>query len=281
LIAPIADQLPTDPEQPVIFIPQGPFFQVPFAALQDPNGRSLIEQHTILSAPSIQALSVIAQPQPEPETTEANRVLIVGNPAISSVVLGVGQEPQSLPALPGAEQEAQQIAALFEAQPLLGQAATKAVVMQRMRRSRVIHLATHGFLDDIKGVGVPGAIALTPTPNPPDNGLLTADEIVTQKIPAELVVLSACDSGQGRITGDGVIGLSRALLYAGTPTVVVSLWKVPDAPTAALMQAFYQQWLAHPELGKARALRQAILQTKQQYPDTLSWAAFTLIGVAK
>ncbi|XGV95305.1 MAG: tetratricopeptide repeat protein [Leptolyngbya sp. BL-A-14] len=281
LIAPIAAQLPKDPEQPVIFIPQGPFFQVPFAALQDPQGRSLIEQHTLLSAPSIQALALISQQQTRKKAPGVRSALIIGNPAITSVVLVPGKEPQPLPDLPGSRQEAQQIATLFKTQPILGKDANKAAVMGRMGQANVIHLATHGFLDDVKGVGVPGAIALSPTINPPDNGLLTADEILTQKLTADLVVLSACDTGRGTITGDGVIGLSRALLYAGAPDVVVSLWKVPDAPTAALMQEFYRQWLRNPEQGKARALRQAMLNTRKTYPAPLSWAAFTLIGVAK
>jgi CHAT domain-containing protein len=79
-----------------------------------------------------------------------------------------------------------------------------------------------------------------------------------------------------------VIGLSRALISAGTPNVLVSLWKVPDRATSALMEAFYQQWRANPEAGKAAALRAAMRQVRDDYPDQpLSWAAFTLIGVAE
>ncbi len=303
LIAPIAAQLPTNPEALVIFLPQGPLFQVPFAALQNAQGVSLIDQHTLLIAPSIQALAVLRQHQqtraiapadPAPKASaKMGTVLIVGNPAVSSVALEPGKPPLALPNLPGAEREAQGIANLFtqanfNAQALLGKDATKSAVLQGMAGARVVHLATHGLLDDVKGLGVPGAIVLAPAlPGldaaalPPDDGLLTANEILTQKLPAELVVLSACDSGRGRITGDGVIGLSRSLLFAGTPSVMVSLWKVPDTPTAALMQEFYQQWLNHPDGGKARALRQAMLKIKQVYPAPLSWAAFTLIGLAQ
>lgn len=77
-----------------------------------------------------------------------------------------------------------------------------------MVNARIIHLATHGIFDDISGLE--SAIALAPSTN--DNGLLTADEILTINLNAELVVLSACNTGQGRITGDGVIGLSRSLI---------------------------------------------------------------------
>jgi CHAT domain-containing protein len=93
---------------------------------------------------------------------------------------------------------------------------------------------------------------------------------------AEMVVLSACKTGQGLLTGDGVIGLSRSLISAGVPSVVVSLWAVPDEPTALLMTEFYKKFQTEPN--KAQAIRHAMLATKAKYPDPLNWAAFTLIG---
>ena len=111
------------------------------------------------------------------------------------------------------------------------------------------------------------------------NGLLTAEEILDLKLNAELVVLSACDTGRGRITGDGVIGLSRALISAGVPSVIVSLWAIPDAPTASLMTHFYQNLQKYPD--KAQALRQAMLTTLKQHPNPKNWASFTLIGEAE
>jgi CHAT domain-containing protein len=94
------------------------------------------------------------------------------------------------------------------------------------------------------------------------------------------VVLSACDTGLGRITGDGVVGLSRSLLLSGTSSVIVSLWSVPDAPTADLMVEFYRQWQEN-DLDKAQALRQAMLITMETHPYPEDWAAFTLIGEAE
>jgi CHAT domain-containing protein len=106
----------------------------------------------------------------------------------------------------------------------------------------------------------------------------TVDEILQLRLQANLVVLSACDTGQGRITGDGVIGLSRALITAGSSSVVVSLWSVPDAPTAELMTEFYRQMQQGQD--QAQALRQAMLKTMQTHPEPKDWAAFTLIGAA-
>ena len=84
-----------------------------------------------------------------------------------------------------------------------------------------------------------------------------------------------CNTGKGNITGDGVIGLSRSFMAAGVPHVVVSLWAVPDAPTAELMVAFYQALLQNPN--KAEALRQAMLSTMQRFEDPRDWAAFVLL----
>ena len=155
--------------------------------------------------------------------------------------------------------------------------ATETAIVKQFSQARIVHLATHGLLDDFTGLGVPGAIALAPSNQ--DDGLLTASEILELELNAELVVLSACDTGRGNITGDGVIGLSRSLITAGTPSVVVSLWSVPDAPTASLMTEFY----GHLEAGKdkAQALRRTMLTTMKQHPNPKDWAAFTLIGEAE
>jgi CHAT domain-containing protein len=138
-----------------------------------------------------------------------------------------------------------------------------------------VHLATHGLFDDIQGLN--SGIALTPSGK--DDGLLTASQILDLKLNAELVVLSACDTGRGRISGDGVIGLSRSFISAGVPSVLVSLWSVPDAPTALLMTEFYQN--LQKGYDKAQALRQAMLTTMKNNPNPVAWAAFTLIGEAE
>jgi CHAT domain-containing protein len=284
LIAPIADLLPSDPNQRVIFIPQASLFLVPFPALQAPSGEYLIQRHTILTAPAIQVLDLTRKQRQR--LASANRpqsphssYLIVGNPTMPRV----GDSAEPLLPLPGSEWEAIQIANLFGTTAMTGDRATKVEIAQRLPQARWIHLATHGLLDygnqanPLEGLGVPGAIALAPSTG--DTGLLTADEILELQLNAELVVLSACDSGQGRVTSDGVVGLSRSLISAGAPTVLVSLWAVQDSPTARLMVNFYQN--LQQDSDKAKALRQAMLATMQEYPNPLNWAAFTLIGEAQ
>ncbi len=245
LIQPIAELLPNDPKERVIFIPQKSLFVVPFPALMDAAGKYLIEKHTILTAPAIQVLQLTNQQR---KKVVGDKVLVVGNPTMPSIPVEIGEKPEQLEALPGAEKEALAIAKLLKTTAITGKEATKGAIVQKMLKSRIIHLATHGLLNDFKGSGVPGAIALAPdAPYSPSkeqqsgiNGLLTADEILDLKLNAELVVLSACDTGRGTITGDGVIGLSRSLITAGVSSVIVSLWSVPDAPTASLMSVFYQ-----------------------------------------
>jgi CHAT domain-containing protein len=277
LIAPIANLLPKDSNERVIFIPQDALFLVPFAALQDEQGKYLIEKHTILTAPAIQVLD-LTRKQKHNGQRSAGNVLIVGNPTMPKIKFG--ELVTNLDPLPGSEKEAIQIANFFHTKPLIGSQATKATVMQKMQQARIIHLATHGLLHDFKGFGVPGAIALAPSGKPDDaiDGLLTSSEIFDMKLQAELVVLSACNTGGGTITGDGVVGLSRSLISAGVPSVLVSLWSVNDNSTAFLMTEFYRNLQQNPD--KAVALRQAMLTTIKQYPNPKQWAAFTLIGEA-
>ncbi len=270
LIQPIADLLPKDPHARVIFIPQSSLFLVPFAALQNASGKYLIEQHTILVAPAIQVLDLTHRRRPHVPGA-AKDVLVVGNPTMPKIL------SHQLRSLLGAEQEATEIARLLNTKATIGNQATKAYIIQQMPKAKVIHLATHGLMDDFKGQDIPGAIALAPSGN--DDGLLTSSEILDMKLNAELVVLSACNTGLGDITSDGVIGLSRSLISAGVPTVVVSLWDVPDTTTAFLMPEFYRQMQQNRD--KAQALRQAMLKTMKQYPRPRDWAAFTLIGEAE
>ncbi|HEY9873647.1 MAG TPA: CHAT domain-containing protein, partial [Candidatus Obscuribacterales bacterium] len=178
--------------------------------------------------------------------------------------------------LPGAEEEANAIAPLINTQAFTGAKATKAAVVSQMPNAKIIHLATHGLLDEYRGLG--SAIALAPTAT--DNGLLTAEDILKLKLNAELVVLSACNTGRGRITGDGVVGLSRSFISAGVPSIIVSLWAIPDSPTAFLMSEFYKSWQQDPNKDKAKALRKAMLATMKERPAPENWAAFTLIGEA-
>lgn len=279
LIKPIDDLLPKNPEEQVIFVPQSSLFLVPFPALQDESGKYLVEKHTILTAPSIQVLDLTRKQRNRVNQLDSTKqdILIVGNPTMPKVSSEIGEPPKRLPSLPGAETEAKEIAKIFNTQPLIGKNATETTVRQRFSDAKIIHLATHGLLDDFKDGSVPGAIALAPDSR--DNGLLTANEIFDLQINADLVVLSACDTGQGKLTGDGVIGLSRSLISAGAPSVIVTLWTIPDNPTAMLMTEFYRQLQQNPD--RARALRQAMLKTMKQHQNPRDWAAFTLIGEAK
>jgi CHAT domain-containing protein len=279
LIEPIADLLPADPNQRVVFLPQGELFLVPFPALLNAQNQPLITQHTILTAPSIQTLDLThkaAQSLPKGDLP----ALVVGNPTMPAITTVIGNPPKTLTALVGAEKEAKAIAIQLNTQAITGANAKKAAIVQQMQTAGIIHLATHGLLDSFKG-DAPGAIALAPNgTQEPNDGLLTTREIFDLKLTADLVVLSACDTGRGDISGDGVIGLSRSLFVAGVPSVIVSLWKVPDESTAFLMTEFYKNWKER-KLDKAQALRQAMLTTRDKYPQPLDWAAFTLIGEAE
>ena len=262
LIEPVEDLLPTREGARLLFVPQGALFVVPFPALENPEGVPLVARYAISVVPSVQTLALISvRRQAAPATGPA---LIVGNPVMPIYSPAPGRPPLDIGPLPGAEEEARAIATLLKTSPLTGAAATKDAVMTQARSARYVHLATHGILDDVTGEGqrsanpnlremsmasmeqreggghkTPGMLALAPGGG--DSGMLTADEIAQSTVGAELIVMSACDSGRGAINDDGVIGLSRAWMSAGAPSVVVSLWSIPDEPTRDLMVEFYRR----------------------------------------
>jgi CHAT domain-containing protein/tetratricopeptide (TPR) repeat protein len=276
LIQPIADLLPSNPEERIIFIPHEDLFRVPFPALMDSDSKYLVEKHTILTAPSIQVLELTYK-QRQNGSCSGQGALVVGNPS----PMPTGFQP-----LKGAEKEALDVAQLLKTQPLIGSQATELAVLQQLPNARIIHLATHGTFNEQQPLL--GGVALAQTgKETQSDGLLTAEEIFKLNsegkltLNAELLVLSACNTGRGRITGDGVIGLSRSFIAAGIPSVLVSLWAVPDAPTASLMSEFYTN-LYQKKLDKAQALRQAMLKMMEKHRDNpRAWAAFTLIGEAQ
>jgi CHAT domain-containing protein len=274
LIQPIAEFLPQEPGSLVVFIPQGDLFLVPFAALQDESGRYLIDRYAIATAPSIEALDLLHQRR-QVITGFASDVLVVGNPTPPVVSPAPGIDPQIFPLLPGAEREAIEIAKLFDTEALTGDRATKAAILERIPRARIIHFATYN--SSVWTGEFPGSIALASTET--DSGLLAVDEIQSLNLNAELVVLSSDDTARGQITGDGVIGLPRAFMVAGVPTAIASVWSVDDNSTADLMLEFYRQFQQNPN--PAQALRQAMLVIRENYPHPRDWAALTVIGASE
>ncbi|WP_337907163.1 CHAT domain-containing protein [Iningainema tapete] len=144
-----------------------------------------------------------------------------------------------------------------------------------MEHAKIIHLAANAFPNNCQKGDSPDAIALASSDR--DDGWLRTEEIQNMKLKADLVVLTGCDTALGKITGDGVIGLSRAFLVAGADSVIGSLWAVDDMATAFLITEFYGNLSKNTD--KAGALRQAMLETMKKYPNPRNWAAFTLIGL--
>lgn len=151
---------------------------------------------------------------------------------------------------------------------------------QALATARRIHFATHGLISERQPQY--SSLVLTLDGDTREDGLLQVYEIFNLKLQADLVVLSACQTGLGQqLKGEGIIGLTRAFMYAGAPSVVVSVWRVADASTAELMVGFYR----HLDRGddKAEALRRAKLELMKnpRYAHPYFWAPFVLIGETK
>ena len=146
---------------------------------------------------------------------------------------------------------------------------------------RIVHFATHGLLNNIHPELSGIVLSLVDEAGHQQDGFLRLQDIYNLKLPAELVVLSACQTGLGKeIKGEGLIGLTRGFMYAGAPRVIASLWKVDDRATSELMKRFYQGLLGPEALRPAGALRQAQLSIwkQKQWREPYYWAAFLLQG---
>ena len=286
LVKPVAAWLPTPSGSLITIVPHGPLFGLPFAALRDADGHYLVERYAIHYVTS---LSVLDQMSIRSSSTAASGgVLLVADPAIDRALM----VRDGLAPLKGARAEAAAIARGLAPQPvrvLRGAAATEAAVRRDAASSRILHFATHAVVSDAGPLD--SFLALSPADG--EDGRLTSAEIYEWKLNAELVVLSACRTARGRITGDGVIGLSRAFAYAGAPSLLATIWDAPDETAARLLPAFYAAWRRSGD--RARALRTAQLELIRSLragaivvqtpagPVTLHerpalWAPFVLLG---
>jgi len=188
-------------------------------------------------------------------------------------VLAVGDAQSDAGALPESGKEAQAVGDTV----LLGKGATVARLRATLggdKRWRAVHFACHGLIDPER----PALSQLALTGEP-----LRCLDIYRMKIPADLVVLSACETGKGRIyKAEGVIGWTRAFLFAGAPRVIVSLWKVDDAATRALMEKFYALW-KNGKMPAATALKKAqvFVRSQERWKHPYFWAAWQLWGLGE
>ena len=239
-------------------VPHGVLHYIPFNALHDGKG-FLIDRYSIRVMPSAGAMKYLA-------AKKANRgggILVFGNPDLGDSGLD----------LAFAEKEALDVAKTkSNSKVFLRKEATVGAFAKYAGSYRYIHLATHGRFDPAS----PLKSALLLSPETGSNGMLTADTLYSLELDADLVTLSACETGLSKIAnGDDLVGLTRGFLYAGTSSIVASLWKVDDLATSQLMTRFYQEL---DKTDKRKALQTAQLEIRKTYAHPYYWAAFQLTG---
>jgi CHAT domain-containing protein len=240
-------------------VPHHILHHLSFAALFD-GKEYLVDQAPLFSLPSASVLRHTAESR---EMDQNTRVLAVGNPDLKNPAL----------ALPFAEKEVASIGWRFPNVTMLtGDKATEGWVVRNISDFGIIHLASHGEFDPVNPLFSSVKLAR----DDKDDGDLRASEIFGLDIQAGLVLLSACQTGLGKITsGDDVIGMNRAFLYAGTNAIGSSLWRVSDISTALLVKQFYRELKTK---GKAESLRRAMQHVKNRFPHPGYWGAFVLVG---
>ncbi len=254
LILPVRQWMPRGDGNLLTIVPDGPLCRLSFAALQNERGRYLLEGYRLHYAPALSILEFTARARPA--GLSPDRMLLVANPSLATAMARTAQ----LGPLEGASREAAAIARLHPAsdvQTLSGREATEARVRAAAPAQMLLHFATHGVVRDDRPFDSFLALAAG-VDAPTDDGRLTAREIYALDLQASLVVLSACRSAGGRITGDGIVGLTRAFMSAGVPSVVASIWDLPDETAPWLFERFYAARGRVTETGVA--LRQAQLE---------------------
>ncbi len=307
VLAPVADRLV---QKHVAIVGDGILNYLPFAVLSLPGTEytPLIVDREVVSLPSASTIALLRQqeksdrptkvlatiadpvfksddarlqdvlePSATPVANTANNPLLVA----SAREIGLNIPPNRLP---GTLKEAQEIAALIppeQQMQALGFDANRQVVLSgELSQYRILHFATHGFLNSTHPALSGIVLSLIDREGQPQEGFMRLQDVYNLRLGADLVVLSACQTGLGEeVKGEGVIGLTRGFMYAGVPRAIVSFWSVDDRGTAALMSRFYQQLLQE-KLSPAAALRQAQLSLWQQdeFKSPYYWAAFGLQG---
>ncbi len=260
LVAPLAEHLGTPK---VGIIGHQALHQVPFAALYD-GERYFGQQYTLFRVPSASALSHIQKNAANlaPATQPA---LVFGNPTTGEELFGP---------LVHAGKEAERVAEVLGGAVYVKEQADEARLWSEAVGAPVVHFAAHGSYNSANALY--SAIHLAPQGD--DDGRLETHEVYGLDLSAaEMVVLSACQTNVGDVSrSDEIVGLTRAFFFAGTPTLVSSLWKVDDAATEKLMSAFYRNWQSG--MGKAEALQAAQAELRETHPSPFYWAAFVLNG---
>ena len=245
----------------VVVVAHGALHYLPFAALQDADGKFLIDRLGLRYLPNASVLKFLrplAANTPRP-------MLVLGNPDLGDPRLD----------LKHAENEARAVVGLFPGSRLLvRREASLTNFLNAAGQVSRLHFATHGKFQSDN----PLSSGLYLARDDQNDGLLSVGGLYSLRLDLDLVTLSACETGLGKVsTGDDVVGLNRGFLYAGSRSIVASLWSVDDEATAALMKNFYLKLATR---SKRDALRQAQIETRQSFPHPFFWAAFQLTGRA-
>lgn len=262
LIAPLYKHIR---HQKLVIVPHGVLHYVPFAAMHNSSSNHyLVQDFTLTYAPSASALRFLRAK----ETPVRGTALVLGDP--TTPISG-------LKPLSGARQEAAFVANLLGTSAYVGNDARENKLYSVGGNVDLVHIAAHGIYDPVNPLFSRIALA----PGDKTDGSLTVHEILSSVdlSGVNLVVLSACRSAVGeRSGGDEIVGLTRALLYAGTPGVISTLWNIDDAASAGLMNEFYRRLTNGVSVAEAlRAAQVSVLESKD-FSDPKYWAAFTLNG---
>ncbi|MGH9349393.1 MAG: CHAT domain-containing protein [Vicinamibacterales bacterium] len=283
LVAPVVARAPEGAH--LVIVPHAILNYLPFELLRDDGGRHLIERHTVSYAPSVSSLAYLRRRATSP-ASDTRTVLAVGSPATQATTPAAERDALAsiglLKPLPHSRAEIRRVASMFRPHSRLleGEAATEEALHAGVDRAGILHIATHALVDEERPER--SGLALSPGGQGSD-GILQMREVYSLDLDAALVTLSACQTALGReVTGEGLVGLSRAFFYAGANAVMASLWSVNDASTSALMEHVYTRIREGASIDRALAdAKRAFLRGPAARRHPYYWAPFILTGHAR
>ncbi|KAM4050797.1 tetratricopeptide repeat protein 28 isoform 2-T2 [Anomaloglossus baeobatrachus] len=299
---------PVGRHRQLVLVLEGELYLIPFALLKGSSSNEyLYERFSLIAVPSIRSLNINSKSHLRKNapiySSSTSMAAVIGNPKLPPSVM----DRWLWGPMPSAEEEAYMVAELLGCQPLVGSLATKDKVMSALTQAECVHFATHiswklaaliltPNSENSSGTNkstfgntytIPETLQMQDDASdvesisdcpPLQEFLLTAADVLDLRLPVKLVILGSYQESSNKVTADGVIGLTRAFLAAGTQCVLVSLWPVPVAASKMFVHAFYSSLLNGMKASASLSEAMKTVQSSKQYSHPSNWAGFMLIG---
>lgn len=266
----ITSAFPAEAEARILLVTSGKLATIPFADLRDTQGKPLVDRYTVLTTPSLNAISAAIR-------ARAGKMIVEGSFLLGNVnTANIGGK--NLPPLEGIKDDLNNVASQLKVRPISEAAATKAAFRDQGSNRRITHLATYAVIDDRQPSS--SAIIFAPEVNEigtvVNNGQYSVAELIEAQLNLDLLIISSAQTGFNPTSGEGITMFNNALSLAGCSATLMTLWNVDAKVVALFEKSFYEKFKKSNDI--AASFHAAQLKTKEKYPAAAQWASFILVG---